>query len=205
MIDKTLEYLRANLNLFLQWQNKDANDDPSTNEYVVLNDISLLDGPNKDKLEDKKLIMSLVYTREEATLKNSSPYVVRGSTVEVRNPPVFLNLGMILCANYPGDYPTALLRLSEVVQFFQSKRFFTFASSPVQFKSPFNLTDEERDSIEVTVEMMQLSLEEINHLWGILRVRALPHVVYKIRLVQLEADRKIAGGGLVQEIQANYD
>lgn len=204
MIFKTLEFLRNNLNRYIQAENPDGQGMPSTDRFVILGEVSLLGNDGDGQIRDT-VIMSLVYTEEESALKNSSPYFVQNNKAEVRNPPVFLNLGVIFCANFPTDYPQALKRISEVAKFFQSKSLFTFSGSPVEETQPFILSTEERDDLEARVEMMKLSLEEINHLWGILKVRVLPFVMYKVRLVQLEASRKIAEGGTIEEVQTSFE
>ena len=54
--------------------------------------------------------------------------------------------------------------------------------------------------LSITMELVALSLEEINHLWGALGGKQLPFVAYRGRLVVLEEDRTIAGGGDVREV-----
>ena len=201
MIYRTLEFLRSNVNQYIQGQNPDP-DDPGTTsaeDLVTLGEVSLID-PSNNGSGNETIYMSLVYTEEESALKNSSPYFTRGTSIEMKNPPVFLNLGIVFCANFTSNYATALQRLSEVISYFQSKTVFNFSSAPVPETSPFILTADQRNDLEVKVEMMKLSLEEINHLWSILRVRVMPFVMYKVRIVQLEASRKFAGGGTIKEI-----
>jgi len=203
MIHKALEFLRLNVNRCIQMENADNGGNPSTDTFVCLNNICKIEEEIAE-LKDK-IFLSLILTEEESALKNSSPYIARGAQVEIKNPPIFLNLDIIFTANYPDDYYLALDRLSQVIAYFQSNNFFTFSGNPLLETKPFELDSDEKNEIELRIEMIKLSLEEVNHLWGIVKTKSIPFVVYKVRLVKLEKERKLAGGGIIKEIELNVE
>lgn len=198
MIYKALEFLRSNVNTYFQLQNSD------TDNYITLGEVSLLDNDPPDELIDTT-IMSLVYTEEVNALKNNSPYSYNNQKFEVKNPPVFLNLGVIFAGNYPDSYEDALGGISKVIEFFQSETRFSYPNNPVEEQGGFKLTGTEKKEMELSIEMMSLSLEDINNLWGVLRTRPLPYVMYLVRLLQLEAPKVIMSGNQITEIQSTYE
>jgi hypothetical protein len=53
------------------------------------------------------------------------------------------------------------------------------------------------------MDLMTLTFEEVNHLWGFLGAKQSPFALYRGRLVTLADMPALAGGGLVQEIAVN--
>ncbi|RCR69471.1 DUF4255 domain-containing protein [Larkinella punicea] len=147
------------------------------------------------------ILIGLVHLEEEATLKNTSPYQRNSTTggFDVRNPPVFLNLYVLISANYAGsgDYETALKLLSRTVQCFQQKNQFTIANT---------LTDKIFDDaqalmLRMTVELYSLSFEKLNQLWGTLGGKQVPSVVYKVRVVEEQAEGQLGAGTQILSIE----
>lgn len=142
---------------------------------------------------DNHVVLSLINVEEEATLKNGRTSAAgSGNGVSYFNPPLHINLFILWTANY-RNYSTALTRLSQVMTFFQGKNKFTPGNSPgagISSLSDFSLT----------LEFLSLSLEEINHLWGSLGGKQLPFAAYRGRLISLNDQRLLDGGGLIQEV-----
>jgi len=44
------------------------------------------------------------------------------------------------------------------------------------------------------------SFEELNHVWGTLGGRQLPSVIYKIQVIEIEQDIKLATSGVITHI-----
>src|SRR5687767_9591639 len=118
MIDKALSLLREELQNYITLSIGSAD--------VVVDNIGLLETSNSDSLT-KRIVITLVNVEEESTLKNISPLKKGiGTTALYQNPPVFLNLYVLITCNYSGDeYIHALERLSSVVRFFQSHNIFS--------------------------------------------------------------------------------
>jgi len=92
-----------------------------------------------------------------------------------------------------SDYKTALNQLSEVIIFFQNKRFFTAVDDDDE-SFPENIE-------KITIEMYSLKLEELNHLWGILGGVYYPSVLYKVRVLRMEAENDGEDGDEIKEIK----
>lgn len=163
-------------------------------DVAIWGNVSQLEHPEIGTTLENQLILSLINLEEEATLKNGPAAFRNNGQIEYRHRPVHLNLFLIFAANYT-NYNTALQRIDQVVTYFQSHKNFDLAGFP-GVVTTLNPASE----LSVAMELISLSLEEINHLWGSLGGKELPFVAYRGRLVVLEEDRSVAGGGDIREI-----
>lgn len=157
---------------------------------VLLGNVASLE--NHSSLIDRVLI-TLVNIEEESTLKNSKNWsrnLLTGG-IETASPPVYLNLYLLFTATLPESfgesdqaYQNALDRIAAVIEFFQTKKVFTFQNSPT-FK-PSNLKEDLLDEIRLVPELYTLTFEQINHLWGSLGGKQSPFIMYKIRLLKIQ-------------------
>lgn len=130
--------------------------------------------------------IALVNISEEPNLRNT-PHVVRSPTgsVEYQEPAVYLNAWLLIAFEF-SQYDTSLLRLSQTVELFQSKRFFD--ASNQRAANPFP------DTLQRLVfEMHSADFEQLNHLWGILGGTYFPSVVYQMRVVKVQANERQVG------------
>lgn len=139
------------------------------------------------------VVMTVVNIEEENTLKNNTPYIRRGEKIEKQNPIVFINL-YVLISSPIDPYDKALLRISEVIRFFQGKSVFTPEG---------NIASNFPDQVEkIMLELFTLNFEQVNHLWGILGGKYLPSVMYKLRLLPILSNKK-QNVHPIEEIAAN--
>ncbi len=191
MINKALELLQSQLNQFIQ---------PLAGaDEVVLGNIALNEAPDQNDIMDK-VVISLVNVEEESTLKNTRNYHKTLTGVQYSEPPVFLNLYLLITAHYPQAYDTALIRLSSVIRFFQSRKCFDVKNAQ---PLPDALDPDNPDdaSLYLTMELYTLTFEQINHLWGSLGGKQMPFVMYKTRLVSISEDVSLGTGPLIEEIR----
>lgn len=191
MIHYALKFFSKELESYLH-----ARPGASPLPLVVLGNVAQVDGEQSESLKDK-IIMSLVNVEEEGTLKNRPNFrrTMTGS-IHYENPPIFLNLYMLITANF-SDYFTALGHLSAVVEFFQGRSEFHF-NSELYFPDPLpeypDLTD-----IRLSLSLYTMTFEQVNHLWGSLGGRQIPFLMYKARLMPM-TDRRQTGTGPAIEI-----
>ncbi len=156
---------------------------------VVLENVGMLEtsAENTEKLSGK-VALTLINLEEEPTLKNQPHFkVVDKLTTEYRNPPVHLNLFLLVSANC-NTYTNSLRAISKTIEFFQGKKIFTSENTVYEVKEDFDLLG----SFKLIVELFTPSFEQLNHIWGTLGGRQLPSVVYKIQLVEI--DQKLLQG-----------
>lgn len=142
---------------------------------------------------EEKVVATVVNITEEATFKNSAHFERDGTRTRYRNAPAFLNLFLLFSVTHK-DHGAALSRLSQVVTFFQGKNVFTMLNTPVPEQ-----VDLAAD-IRVTMELFALTFEQVNYLWASLGGKQMPFVLYKVRMVRIQADRTLAKGHVIEEI-----
>lgn len=192
MVVDIVSLLLAQLNQYLH---QDDNNPPGTLNPAVMGNIAQLDNPDVATMLDNHLVLSLVNLEEEPTLKNGRTFTSEPTgIVSYHNTPLNLNLFLLWTANYPRHYETALKRLSQVMTFFQGKKKFTPSNSPGSNIASFL-------DFSLTMELLSLSFEEVNHLWGSLGGKQLPFAVYRGRLITLQDRRLLDGGGVIREIE----
>lgn len=144
---------------------------------------------------DNHIVLSLVNIEEERALKNGRTVSNAGTTeVTYRNRPIHLNLFLLFTANY-RNYGTGLRRLSQVLTFFQGKQRFTLNDSAGASFMQSPITE-----FSLVMDLLSLSFEEVNHLWGFLGAKQSPFAIYRARLVTVSDQRVLDVGGRIQDI-----
>ena len=190
MIDAAFALLNNQLAAYIESMGGDRLD-------VIMANIAAIDAANSNVDLERKVILSLVNIEEEAALKNAGPIYRNVKTLNYVNPPIYLNLYLLITAHYE-KYEDALTRLSNVIQFFQGKNSFSLKNSP---PNDMLLNPDTYEDIQLHLEMFSLSFEQLNHLWGSLGGKQWPSVLYKVRLVKITENRITAQGPLIEEVQ----
>jgi hypothetical protein len=110
--------------------------------------------------------------RKVATPGAAAPGIIR------RNPPVNLNLYLLITANH-DSYEDALNVLSEIVATFQQRNILNAADLNLSANAFFS-------SRQLKFTMMSPSLEEWNHLWSMLGGKQLPALLYMVQALAIE-------------------
>jgi hypothetical protein len=191
-IRDVLEILRTNLESALNALDFTPS---SVEDNVVLGNIAYADHDRGAGLADR-LVLTLLKTEEEASLKNM-PAQRRNpvtGTLEYVNPPVFLNLYVLVTANH-RIYTNAMLFLSRAIGYFQYKKVFTEQDSAIPSSPNFQI-----ERFNFNLSLLSPSFEQINHIWGVLGGKHLPFALYKLQLVGIEYRDAVLPGQLIEEI-----
>jgi hypothetical protein len=201
MLAETVALLVTQLNQYIHQLDGSPAGAPGV---AVSGNIAQMENPDLGPGLENQIVLSVVNLQEEGSLKNGptqfSPHsggsdlAQAGSEVRYRNRPIHLNLQLLLSANY-RNYDTALRRLTQVLLFFQGKRHFTWRNSPGAEPAA-----QAGGELSLSMDLQSLSFEEVNHLWGFLGGKQVPFVLYRGRLIAVDAMQVFAGGGIVQEI-----
>lgn len=193
MIHRAFNLLLTQLDAYL----RSVDRNPSTDPYVVMANIATVDSSNDSGTDiNNKVVLSLVNIEEEAALKNIGPYTRINHQVTYHNPPVYLNVYMLVTA-YFESYFNSLDRLSDVIQFFQSKATFTLRNSPL------DNADERYGELELFLDLYSMTFEQLNHLWGSLGGKQWPSALYKVRLVRINENRLNELGTVIEQVERN--
>lgn len=190
MIHPTLKFLAEQLNLYIN-QVKKAGDGIASPVAILQNIVRLDEEALKST---NNLLMSLVNFSEEATMKNNPSHSIqKNDTIEYKNPPVNLNL-FILITSCMSNYENALIYLSHVITFFQGKYTFSLKNSSTQVEGL-------PDDFRIILDLYTLSFEQINYLWSTLGGKQHPFVCYKVRLLQIEKPSTTESRGIIKQIR----
>lgn len=171
MIDKALGTLADGLQNYLV---RIPGLNISSREPVALKHVVEYDGSLA--LPDESLGIFLVNIEEERVTRSQIGHLTGpDGTVSHVNPEVKLNLYIVVAANF-SKYKTGLEYLSGAIRFFQGKSVFT----------PDNTPEMEPAIQKLIVEMITLSFEQQNHLWGSLGAKYLPSVLYRVRMLIMQ-------------------
>ncbi len=194
MIYETLQILKEQLDKFLI--------DEGLGKIVVLENIALWESGSADatKIEDK-VVLTLLKLEEETTLRNTPNFKIKNGKTEYKNPPVHLNLYLLISANC-DTYDKSLRSISKVIQFFQGKKIFT-SSNTIYNRT--NVAFDVLDYFKFVLELFTPSFEELNNVWGTLGGRQLPAVIYRIHLIKLERDKKLASSSVITHVGGNLN
>lgn len=153
------------------------------------------------------LVLSVVNTKEERTLKNLPNYVRNEAklTASYENPPVFLNFYLLVAATHE-NYINALSVLSRGIRFFQFQNVFTpdtVAPGSITQNAPPNALDQ-LESFKLIFDFYSPSMEEVNQLWGTLGGKQYPFVLYTLRMLDLKFRAVQNESGLITEVSSDF-
>ncbi|WP_109851189.1 DUF4255 domain-containing protein [Aquimarina sp. AU58] len=166
---------------------------------VSLDNIAFIESEDDEPSDSNNIVLSLLHTEEETTMKNILNHEIEGTKVVYKNNKVHLNLYIMFSANR-NDYKESLKSVSKVVEFFQSKRIFT--QSNTNFDRDLDGMDQ-IGNFKFTVDLFTPSFEEMNFIWGTLGGKQYPSIIYKISLLEVERDVTQSEGSLITEINGN--
>jgi hypothetical protein len=171
MIDQTLQFIKSQLI-------QDPTLNLGTTEIIAENLHKLTTDINSTGL-----FYSLVNIEEEGTLKNSPNYIKINNQLRRIQPPIVLNL-YVLFAFKLSNYNTSILKLSQLISYFQTNRWFTFnnVTDTQHFNPPID---------RIIFELYNTNFEQLNHIWSILGGNHHPSVLYKVRVVKVQRNEHV--------------
>jgi hypothetical protein len=194
MIDKALDFICKQLNTYLLTKLEPA---PQDDIAIILSNVSQLNEtqPNSggEANDPQNAFLSLINVEEDRISKSPENFVrsIEGGVI-YKNPKIFLNLYILFAVNL-SSYSESLKRLSYIIQFFQYQNVFT----------PLNYPSIPKGIDQLIVDLVTLSYQDLNNLWGILGSRYLPSVMYKVRMININEDFAYGDAGLIQKIAIN--
>lgn len=183
MLDKVLLFINDLLNKELKMSFG------LTDDIVTVSSLINLDGSISKNIENK-VILSVINLEQEKTVKNREEYMSAGqNTFNKVNPPIHLNLYLLISSNYNSEnYIEALKMLSTVISFFQASKVFKPQTYP-----------ELDPSIQrLTFEIYNVPIQELSHVWSGIGAKYVPSMVYKVRMITIQKGQtreQVAGVG----------
>ena len=148
-------------------------------DVVVVSNILEQDGTVATHVNNK-IVVSLVNIEEESLLRNSKTPPARptGARATVTSPPLHVNLYLMFASYFGGNnYQEGLKFISNTIFYLQGQSVFNQHNSPG--------LDAGIDKL--TLEMHNLDITDLSNLWGVLSGKYLPSVLYKVRMITVDA------------------
>lgn len=176
MIYEVLNYLKIKLESFLtdgraaaepiiSLSNPWSNNNNNNNGASFLNSISLIN------IEEEKIFKAQL---QHITQKKNGSYTTR-------EPDLKLNLYLLVSA-YNKNYEDALKFISRVVTYFQSNNVFIKNNGAA---------DGLPEGVEqIIIELYTAAFEQQNQIWASLSTGYLPSVIYKVRMITIDAGKE---------------
>ncbi|RZL40175.1 MAG: DUF4255 domain-containing protein [Rubrivivax sp.] len=171
MIDAALLHIAAHLNAVLRRAHQSAED------LVAVTGLHEADG-SPAAGASHRLSAFLVNLERDGVPGQPASFMGGGERLARSAPPLHLNLLLMFAANYGGTtYPEALKLIGSTIACFQATPVLDAQNSPG--------LDPRLDRLVLAME--SLSLQEMANLWGVLGGRYLPSVLYRVRLLTIDA------------------
>lgn len=184
MIDKTLVFLKNNLNAYLTAGRKP--NDPQE-ERVVFLDLKSTDSISF-KLGAVSII--LINVEQENILRAEDPYIqfMADGTAQRVNPEIRLNLYLLFVARFQL-YEDSLGNLSKIIKYFQGHRLINHQNSP----------ELDEGIGQLIIELVSQTFSEQNEVWGTLRAPYHPSVLYKVKTLVYHDEDVVAPLARIEE------
>jgi len=143
---------------------------------VVASSLINPDGSITDNIENK-IVISVINMEHETYAKSQQNYKNDGNTYGKIAPAIHLNLYLLISANYSSNnYLEAFKILSEVISTLQANPYFTSQENPTM-ESPLT---------KLTLEIFNIPITELSHIWSGIGAKYVPSIVYKMRMITIQ-------------------
>jgi hypothetical protein len=172
VIDRVLGHLATHLNGYYRRHFQVAED------VAVVSNLQEVGGAPVVLSANKVVLFLSGIERDTLAHQAKGSSVSTGQGIAQGMPPVYLNLLVMCAANFSGShYPEALKFLSSAIVFFQSNAVFDHQNTP----------DMDGRLERLALNMENLSSQEMHSLWSIHGGRYLPSVLFRVRMITLDA------------------
>ncbi len=150
-------------------------------DLVVVSSLHDQDGSIATQAANKLAVFLVNLERD--TLPQSLPRMTGGARVGLTQSPVCLNLMLMFAAHFSAaTYTEALKLVAGTIAFFQSRPLFDHHNTP---------------ELDPRVERLALDLQnlawgELANVWGLLGGKYVPSVMYRVRMVSIDAGQVFA-------------
>ena len=172
MIDSAISHIASQLNQFLR-RSLELSED-----VVVVSNIHEQDGTVAPNI-DNKLVLFLTNIEKDTTPRaQPRAQAVSAGRTTLTTPPLHLNLYLMVAGYFSGNnYQESLKFLSNTVRFFQSVPVLDHGNTP----------DMDPGIDRLVLDIENLDIQQLSNLWGVLSGKYLPSVLYKVRMVTVDA------------------
>jgi hypothetical protein len=170
MIDKAMNFIVGEINGMLSSRFQ------SNENLAVLSSLANPDGTLPPGIENK-IVLTLINVEREASANGSSwPMRQLQEGFGRVSPPLGLNLLVLVTASFSSNYGEGLKVLSNVAG----------PSFNAQSSATFP-----HDMEKLSLDLVNLSIHEVNNVWSILGAKYMPSIAYKVRMLVVQENRMV--------------
>lgn len=169
MIDRAIAQIAAQLNEYLKGRIGTSED------MVVVSNLLGPDGSPAPNVNNRVILF--LTSIEKGAVSQRAPEARGGAFSGAQ--PLFLNLYMMVAANFTGaNYTEALKFLSLAIAFFHRQPVLDHGNSP----------DLDERISKLVLDIENTPPQAMSNIWGVLGGRYLPSVLYRVRMIALGGD-----------------
>lgn len=185
--------------------------DPVSSMIETVNISTLNDG---DEFFDvsSPIVLSIVNIEEDRTLKNLPVYFRNGENqdqvLRYKHPTQYFVISLLFAA-YNSDikkYLDGIDKLNNVLVYFQQHNSFFYKNDHTELITLEDFSQKNEPQKEnyqrVTMEMVSLSMEQLNQMWSYLGSKYMPSVLYKMRLCTIQ-ESTVSGENIITKVRIN--
>ncbi len=160
-------------------------------ETVVMHTLS--EGKN-NSLDANNLAFTVVNIEVENNRTTNSPYLKQSGGIIKQYPPINLNVYILISSCFKTEqYLEGLHWLSEAISFFQNKPVFDSRNTP----------DLSPEIEKLTMELVNVDIQQQGHFWAALSSKYMPSVIYKMKQVSITENKMKAILPMIQKAIPN--
>ena len=172
MIDAAINHIANSVNQHLMLHSE------GSENIVVVSNILEQDGTVASHVNDKIVISLVNIEKESVPLSQTRSVASSGLRSIVTSPPIHFNLYLMFASYFSGgNYQTGLKLISDTITYLQGQSVFNHKNSPGL----------DRGIEKLVLDIENLDINDLSNLWSILSGKYLPSVLYKVRMVTIDA------------------
>ena len=177
MIQAAINHLATQLNAHLKRTNN------LTEDIVVVSSLIEADGSAAAHTNNKLILVLTNIEKDTVPQRNGSQSSTMGGRALAASQPLYLNLYVMLAANFSGNnYAEALKFISKAISFFQVHSIFDRHTS----------SDMDSRIDRLILDIENLNIQDLSNIWGLLGGKYLPSAYYRVRMISLTPDNVVA-------------
>ncbi|MFT6777221.1 MAG: hypothetical protein ACJAV1_001138 [Paraglaciecola sp.] len=163
-------------------------------DIVVVSNLMENDGSAVPSTNNKVVVF--LANMEKDTMPKQRVNHVGSNRVAVTNAPIYLNLSIVIAANFTGaNYLEALKFISTAITFFQQQPVFNHENSP---DLPPNIE-------KLILEIENIPRQDLSSMWSMFGAKYIPSIVYRVRMVTINSNAVLAQHSIVNQPQPQLE
>ncbi|WP_251068874.1 DUF4255 domain-containing protein [Shewanella sp. NKUCC06_TVS] len=157
-------------------------------DIVVISSLANQDGSVCSNVNNK-IVLFITSIEKETSMVQASREISHSKYLMAK--PIFINLYIMVSANFTGsNYGESLKFISSVIAFFQVNSVFNHQNHP----------DMNKGIDKIVLDIENVPIQDLSSIWGMLGAKYVPSILYKVRMITIDAKAEISRINEISEI-----